>query len=181
LARNSVNKQILFIETIAILGIAASLKKETSMAASILPALLRPNFSHFFGSRENSKAQKPDENVRRLSILVVDDEPRIAETLREILVDSGYEAVAFSDSRKASKYLVEHCPDVLLSDVVMPYLDGIKLASLANERCPQTRVLLLSGHAATSPLMQDARARGYNFELLAKPLEPEVLLHWLAG
>ncbi len=150
------------------------------MAASILPALFRPNFSHFSDSRGNFKAAKPGENVRRLSILVVDDEPRIAETLKEILVDSGHEAVAFWDSRKASEYLVAHCPDVLLSDVVMPYLDGIKLASIANERCPQTRVLLLSGHAATSPLMRDARARGYNFELLAKPLDPEVLLHWLS-
>jgi CheY-like chemotaxis protein len=67
-------------------------------------------------------------------------------------------------------------PDLLISDVVMPQLSGIDLAIQLREYCPDCKVLLFSGQAATAELLESARARGYTFELLLKPVHPADLL-----
>ncbi len=68
-------------------------------------------------------------------------------------------------------------PDLLLSDVMMgPGMDGTELAIALIELCPQCKVLLFSGHAATRDLLEKARAGGHNFTLLNKPLHPADLL-----
>jgi CheY-like chemotaxis protein len=111
--------------------------------------------------------------------LVVDDERLIADTLAEILNFSGFEAVAVYDGRAAVQELTTRRPDVLITDVVMPGMNGIEVAKYARRQCPATRILLLSGHAATAELLERAHLDGNHFELLAKPLGPEILLRKL--
>lgn len=117
---------------------------------------------------------------KRLSVLVVDDEPLIADTLAEILNESGFDALAAYDGVEAVERIRELCPDALITDVIMPGLNGIEVAKAVRDRCPAARVFLLSGQAATGDLIQRARAQGYSFELLAKPLHPDVLLKKLS-
>jgi CheY-like chemotaxis protein len=112
-------------------------------------------------------------------VLVVDDERLIAETLAEILNFSGFEAVAVYDGETAVQRLTTRCPDALITDVVMPGMNGIEVAKYARRQCPATRILLLSGHAATTELLERAHLEGDEFELLAKPVGPEVLLRKL--
>ena len=113
-------------------------------------------------------------------ILVVDDERRIADTLALILQSSGYEtAIAYEgDSALAQSSKVQ--PDLLLTDVVMPGMNGIELALAVSERCPGCKVLLFSGQAATAELLDRARKQGCDFPLLAKPVHPEDLLKKVA-
>ena len=118
--------------------------------------------------------------VRKRRVFVVDDERMIADTLAEILTDRGFDAIPFYDSRKVMPEAEKNCPDVLLTDVIMPHLNGVELATLITNHCPQTRVLLLSGQAATANLLKDATRGGKRFELLSKPLDPRVLLKKLA-
>ncbi|HET7442782.1 MAG TPA: response regulator [Terriglobales bacterium] len=118
---------------------------------------------------------------RKRCIFVVDDERTIADTLAEILSGGGFEAIPFYDSREVMEQVEQRCPDVLLTDVVMPHLNGVELATLISERCPQTRVLLLSGQAATANLLRGASKGGKRFELLSKPLDPRILLKKLAA
>lgn len=134
---------------------------------------------------EGQSASKTDRNThshpRKQRVFVVDDERMIVDTLVEILTDRGFEAIPFYDSRRVIAHAEQQCPDVLLTDVVMPHLNGVDLAALITKRCPHTRVLLLSGQAATANLLQGATPPGKRFELLSKPLDPRVLLKKLAA
>jgi DNA-binding NtrC family response regulator len=115
------------------------------------------------------------QNKRRV-IFVVDDEPIIARTLATILNQAGFEAHAFEAPRKAIAACDEMVPDLLISDVIMPEMTGIEVAIHFRKAQPQCKILLFSGQASTSDLLEKARAEGYDFELLTKPVHPADLL-----
>ncbi len=109
-------------------------------------------------------------------IYVVDDEWIIAETLAAILARNGFRAQAFHNPNRALVRAMDQPPDILLSDVMMPDLTGVDLA--VSLRCAGLgcRILLFSGQSSALNLLCDARRRGYDFELLDKPLHPMQLL-----
>jgi CheY-like chemotaxis protein len=109
-------------------------------------------------------------------VFVVDDETTIASTLALILHSSGYDAVAFTDPLEALYAAELRCPDLLLTDVMMPQLNGVDLAVQFKAIHPNCKVLLFSGNAKTADLMGNAHAKGHSFELLAKPVHPQDLL-----
>ena len=113
---------------------------------------------------------------RRRSILVVDDERTVAHSIADILALHGYETRVAYDGRQAIREVLEDCPDAIISDVVMPRVNGIEAAKAIQEMCPEARILLFSGQAATSDLLKTAEEQGYSFELLSKPVHPDVLL-----
>lgn len=115
----------------------------------------------------------PDENR---TIFVVDDEPVIAQTIAIILNQAGFRALAFDHPEKAVAARVEMNPDLLITDVMMPGMTGVELAIHFREAQPECRVLLFSGQAATADLLQEARNRGFQFDLLMKPVHPADLL-----
>jgi CheY-like chemotaxis protein len=127
------------------------------------------------------KRQSRSSGRKKPLVLVIDDERLIADTLAEILNDSGYEVMVAYDGRSAVDQVKRLCPDIVISDVVMPGLNGIEVAKRLAAECPDTRVLLLSGQAATTDLLRQARDEGYNFELLVKPLHPNALLKKLSS
>jgi len=118
----------------------------------------------------------PTADLQRPFILVADDERRIADTLVLILNSKGYKAEAAHDGISALEICQQRVPDLLLTDVVMPGMNGIELAIAIRQQFIACQILLFSGHAETSEILQDARRRGFDFELLAKPLHPEQLL-----
>jgi DNA-binding NtrC family response regulator len=112
----------------------------------------------------------------RPRVFVVDDEVVIANTLGVILRQQGFEAHSFNLPLEALNAAREMTPDLLISDVVMPLLSGIELAIQLREVCPNCKVLLFSGQAATASMLESARASGHDFEVLAKPVHPADLL-----
>ena len=110
-------------------------------------------------------------------VFVVDDEHVIASTLAMILrLQGGFHARAFTQPLEALEAARLDAPDLLISDVVMPLLSGIELAIQVREHCPDCKVLLFSGQAATADMLETARANGYDFDLLLKPIHPSDLL-----
>jgi DNA-binding response OmpR family regulator len=109
-------------------------------------------------------------------IFVVDDEPTIASTLAMILNSSGFTATAFTDPLAALRSAESQCPDFLISDVIMPQLNGIDLGVQFKAIYPSCRILLFSGQAATADFMDSARKKGHDFNLLTKPVHPKDLL-----
>jgi len=117
-----------------------------------------------------------DSNRPRRKVLVVDDEKVIADTLAIILNQNGYDASAVYSGKSAVERAKEVVPDLVISDVIMQDMNGIEAAIAIRSVLPSTKILLFSGQAATADLLESARARGHEFEILAKPVHPQDLL-----
>jgi DNA-binding response OmpR family regulator len=116
------------------------------------------------------------ENRVKPKVLVVDDERVIADTLAMILNQSGFDARAVYSGEKAVEMASTFAPDMLITDVIMADLNGIDAAIMIRALLPGIKILLFSGQAATADLLEKARGRGYEFEILAKPVHPQDLL-----
>lgn len=114
-----------------------------------------------------------------MKIIVVDDEPIIADTLVNILEGEGHDALAVSHGESAVKWAKMVLPDAIISDVIMPGMDGIETAKAIMKVLPNCRIILFSGQAASVDLLARARAEGYTFEVLAKPINPDKLIEKL--
>jgi CheY-like chemotaxis protein len=113
---------------------------------------------------------------RKPRVLVVDDEQLIAQSLRDILSRAGFEAVFALSGTEAIELAAQTCPDIVISDVIMPDLNGVQTAIRIQQACPDARILLFSGQAATSDILDRAKSEGYDFELLPKPIHPARLI-----
>jgi DNA-binding response OmpR family regulator len=109
-------------------------------------------------------------------IFVVDDEPVIASSLAAILQMNGFSARFFTCPLKALAAARSESPDLVISDVAMPGISGIDLAIQMRAQYPNCMILLFSGQAATLDLLEGARAQGYDFRLLQKPVHPSEFL-----
>ena len=119
--------------------------------------------------------------VRKRKVLVVDDEQVIADTLAKILDLNGYDASAVYTGTAAVENARSLRPDIIISDVIMPDMDGIQAAINIRSFLPDCKILLFSGQAATADLLENARAQGHEFEILGKPVHPSDLLAKLRG
>jgi DNA-binding response OmpR family regulator len=111
-----------------------------------------------------------------LKVLVVDDERLIADTLTMILSKTGYDAQASYSGEMALEMARNFQPDMVITDAVMPGMNGIEAAIRLREMLPACKVLLFSGHTATLGILETARTQNYEFELLFKPIHPKELL-----
>jgi DNA-binding NtrC family response regulator len=110
-------------------------------------------------------------------IYVVDDDPIIASTLADILRMSGFSVVSFTDPLEALTAALAESPDLLISDIHMPELSGIELASRLKSLHVDCDILLFSGHPHAANLVDEARARGQSFKFLIKPIAALQLIH----
>jgi CheY-like chemotaxis protein len=109
-------------------------------------------------------------------VFVVDDEHVIASSLAAILKLHGYSATFFTSPLEALAAARSIAPDLLISEVAMPSISGIDLAIQLRAQYPTCKILLFSGQPATFDLLEDARGKGHDFDLLLKPILPTELL-----
>src|ERR687884_919301 len=103
-------------------------------------------------------------------ILIVDDEPVIAESLSEMLQGWGYETAVASDGRAGLAAVEEFYPSVVISDVYMPNLDGFGLLRGVRELHPDTAVILLTGQGSVEMAMRAIQEEGA-FHYFEKPID----------
>jgi len=113
--------------------------------------------------------------VRGKIVLVVDDEHLVADTLGIIFKRAGFCTLTAYDAKGALEIATAIAPDILVSDVDMPGMNGVDLAMTLLKLLPECRVLLFSGHASFADL-EAAREAGHDFPLLPKPVHPAVML-----
>jgi DNA-binding response OmpR family regulator len=117
---------------------------------------------------------------REISVIfVVDDEEIITTSLGLILGREGFKVFGFTNPLQALEHMQTVEPDLLISDVMMPQLNGIDLAIETRKVRPDCRILLFS--AAASDLVKHRRADGNDFRLLQKPIHPSELLLEIAA
>ena len=80
-----------------------------------------------------------------VTVYVVDDEPVISSTLTAILNVSGFQATGFTSAKDALQAAESEGPSLLISDVVMPGMNGVDLAIHLKSICPDCKILLFSG------------------------------------
>lgn len=85
-----------------------------------------------------------------IRILLAEDEEAMRAYLKRALENAGYEVMAVSRGTEALPLLEQYHFDLLLSDIVMPEMDGIELAQRCAEASPNTRVMFITGFAAVA-------------------------------
>lgn len=109
-------------------------------------------------------------------VFVVDDERTIAWTLSLILRRAGFDATAFFNPELLLETAKTITPSLVISDVIMPEMTGIELSLHLRQMHPSCRILLFSGQAETSELLQRASEQNRHFDVLSKPVRPAEML-----
>ncbi len=146
--------------------VASELQKGTTFEI-LLPLVL----SEMSRQKEENRlvADSEDSEVRDVKILVVEDEPHIREMLVEMLEGKGFKVAMAEDGERALKWLREndYGVELIITDVVMPRMDGVKLYRTLRKEAPQIRILFISGYA--QHILEKYGFNERNFSILKKP------------
>lgn len=108
------------------------------------------------------------------TILVVDDEASILQSLEGILSDEGFESITVKSGTEALEKIEEVMPDLVLLDIWMPGMDGMETLSRIREVYPNVQVIMMSGHGSIETAVKATKMGAYDF--IEKPLSLEKLL-----
>ena len=114
-------------------------------------------------------------NVDAENILVVDDEEAIREVVSTMLESKGYHCTAVSNGRAAQEFVRKQTPDLVLSDMIMPEMDGIKLLEWLRNFDPEIPVIMVTAIHDISTALEAIRRGAYDYIL--KPFEKDQLFH----
>ena len=112
------------------------------------------------------------------TILLVDDDPQVQTALTIALEQAGHQVSQVNNGRQALRQLRAQFVDLVITDILMPEVDGLELIRLLRREFPGTKILAISGGAARLPgldMLQLARALGAD-RLLSKPSRNQELL-----
>ena len=108
------------------------------------------------------------------TILVVDDEETIIQSLNGILMDEGYDVVSANSGADALEKIEEVMPELVLLDIWMPGIDGIEALVKIKETSPNLPVVMMSGHGTIETAVKATKLGAYDF--IEKPLSLEKVL-----
>jgi two-component system response regulator AtoC len=109
--------------------------------------------------------------TNEIKILVVDDEPIIRDSLRDWLVDEGYEILTAEDAAKALEILEDTDPVVAIVDLIMPGIDGIEFLRRAKQIQPDIEVVVMTAYASIATAITAIKEGAYDY--IEKPFSPE--------
>ncbi len=114
--------------------------------------------------------------VRRKTVLVVDSEKAVTDTLVAIFERAGYISIPCYSSDEAIRIIAGVAPDLIISEIFIDRGNGIEVAIAAKTLCPHSKVILMSGNPQAQEMIEKAIALGHSFDILAKPIHPAELL-----
>jgi len=110
----------------------------------------------------------------KLRIAVVDDERIVRVTIADDLRDAGYAVREYADGRAALADLPDFKPDILITDLKMPGMDGIELLSRVKQLAPEVVVTMMTAHGTIENAVEAMKLGAYDY--IAKPFKPEEVL-----
>ena len=108
-------------------------------------------------------------------ILIAEDDQPLRMMFQKALTAAGFQVEAVGDGDAAREAYQRQCPDVLLADLVLPGLNGQKLASECRRECPDTTIIFMSGYSEEELHRLEIK----QVVFLAKPLSPATLVKTL--
>lgn len=109
----------------------------------------------------------------RLRIMIIDDEPIVCKRLKHVLEKDGHEVESFIESPKAMERLEYKVFDIIITDLKMETIDGIKILQHARGKNPAVKVIIITGFRKME-MATEAFNRGV-FDYLVKPFKIEEL------
>jgi DNA-binding NtrC family response regulator len=114
------------------------------------------------------------EPATQKTILVVDDEDGVRESVREALSDEGYRVVDTADGTEVLRIINEQRPELVLLDIWMPQMDGIGLLKEIKSQKPDINVVMVSGHGNIHTAVTATKFGAFDF--IEKPVSLDGLL-----
>ena len=108
------------------------------------------------------------------SILIVDDEPSILQSLSGLLSDEGFETATATNGYEALKIIDSESPDLVLLDIWMPGIDGIETLKEIKKDNPHIQVIIISGHGTIETAVKATKLGA--FDLIEKPLSIDKII-----
>jgi two-component system nitrogen regulation response regulator NtrX len=108
--------------------------------------------------------RKPNE----YTILLVDDEESIRNTLGGVLADEGFRVLTAADSGSGLEIIEDKSPDLVLLDIWMPDMDGIEALEVLKKKWPDLPVIMISGHGTVETAVKSTKLGAFDF--IEKPL-----------
>ena len=109
--------------------------------------------------------------MKKVKILVVDDEAIIRESLGDWLKDSGYQVFTAENGHKALEVIEKEKPGIMIADLVMPGIDGIELMKRAKAQQPKIEVVIITAYASIPTAITAMKEGAYDY--IEKPFCPE--------
>ena len=114
------------------------------------------------------------ERKAQKTILIVDDEDKVRESVREVLGDEGYRVVDTGDANHVLELIEQEKPGLVLLDIWMPQMDGIGLLKQIKSQAPDLNVVMISGHGNIHTAVTATKFGAFDF--IEKPLSLDALL-----
>src|SRR5512145_3183424 len=105
------------------------------------------------------------------TILIIDDEQSIRDSLSGILQDEGFSPVTAADGEEGLSRLRDDRPDLILLDIWMPGMDGLETLARIRDFNPEQLVIMMSGHGTIETAVRATKLGAYDF--IEKPLSLE--------
>ncbi|MFH2063688.1 MAG: hybrid sensor histidine kinase/response regulator [Pseudomonadota bacterium] len=113
------------------------------------------------------------EFAEKIPLLLVDDEEDIRDVLELVLTDLGYAVFTAPNGEIALRIFKEKRPEIVLTDIKMPGMDGVELLRQIKQESPGTEVIMITGHGDTSLAIKSLKHEAIDF--IPKPVNDEVL------
>src|SRR5262245_9908822 len=129
---------------------------------------------HFFSTLESLKTESTMGLKRARRLLVIDDDPALAEALRVLLEHAGYEVKTAPDGRHGEDLFRTWRPDGIVTDMILPDIDGIELVRTVKRLDATAEVIVITGQGNVVRAVEAVKAGAFDF--LEKPVDPDRLL-----
>jgi len=117
----------------------------------------------------------------RRNVLIVDDDPAVAESLRMLISRQGHETKVAQSAEEACELIAWWQPKFAILDVMLPGISGVEFAKLLRGTYPACEIALISGHPGTKELLDYGQGVENPLQILPKPVDPRLIVALAAG
>ena len=112
---------------------------------------------------------------KKVSILIVDDEQSVRDSLYDWFIDDGYHVECAENAKKALSILESECFDIVLADIKMPGMDGLEMMKRIKMLKAETIVIVMTAFASVNTAVQALKDGAFDY--VTKPFDPDDLSH----